>query len=117
MNFFHSKHSTVHKLAGIYIHAGVVLDGTIKTDQDIHFDGEINGHIATSGIFEAGANSQINANISARSITIDGIVTGQLIAPDGITLNPSAVADCDIQTNFPQIHHGAHFNGKITGSS
>lgn len=116
MNFLHTKQSTQEKLAGIYIHAGVKLEGILKTDQDIHVDGIINGQITTSGLFEAGANSQINATIIARSISSSGIIQGQLTAPDGITLNSSAVADCDMQTNFPQIHHGAHFNGKITGS-
>lgn len=116
MNFLHTKPISQDKLAGIYIHAGVKLNGTLNTDQDIHIDGSVAGQISTTGLVEASANSQIDAKISARSIAVSGIVHGQLIAPDGITFNTSAVADCDIKTNFPQIYHGAHFNGKITGS-
>ena len=62
-------------------------------------DGDIDGNLECSGAVIVGEKARIRGNITARSVTVSGIVLGDIWAPEGVHLAHSSVVMGDVQTH------------------
>lgn len=77
---------------------GSSIRGDIKINGFMRIDGDLEGNLETTGNVLVGENARIAGNITARSITVGGIIKGNVVAPEQVHLLPSSVVIGDIQT-------------------
>lgn len=87
----------------------VTIEGTLRSDGDVQFDGTINGNIH-SGVLTIGEKATINGEIVADDVTIYGRVVGTVRA-DNVHLMSSAHVEGDIFHNALAVETGAFFEG------
>jgi cytoskeletal protein CcmA (bactofilin family) len=94
--------------------------------QSIHFKGELTGNedLTIDGAVEGkidlkehhltiGKNGRIKADLHAKSITIIGEVTGQIVADEKVELQATGRLQGDILSPRLFIADGAHFKGSV----
>ncbi|CAM4237344.1 bactofilin family protein [Treponema peruense] len=77
---------------------GSSIRGDIKINGFMRIDGDLEGNLETTGNVLVGENARIAGNITARSITVGGIIKGNVVAPEQVHLLSSSVVIGDIQT-------------------
>ncbi|MCH5294987.1 MAG: polymer-forming cytoskeletal protein [Treponema sp.] len=77
---------------------GSAIKGNIKVDGFIRIDGDLDGDLAATGNVILGDNARIRGNITARSITVGGMVYGNIIAPEGVHLLSKSMVLGNVQT-------------------
>ncbi|WP_428770701.1 polymer-forming cytoskeletal protein [Treponema sp. HNW] len=80
------------------IGAGSFIKGDLRLEGFIRLDGDVDGNIETSGRIIIGDRARIRGNIRALSAVVNGIVEGDITAPEGIKLFSSASVRGDIIT-------------------
>lgn len=77
---------------------GSSIRGDIKINGFMRIDGDLEGNLETTGNVLVGENARIAGNITARSITVGGIIKGNVVAPEQVHLLSSSIVIGDIQT-------------------
>lgn len=92
----------------------VVIKGELSGSEDLYVDGQIEGSIDLKNhSLTVGPNGNVKANVSAKSITIQGKVDGSVTASDRLDLRKSAVVTGDVSTQRIAIEEGAFLKGKV----
>ena len=60
---------------------GSTIRGDMKINGFMSIDGDLDGNLETTGNVIVGRNARINGNITAKSVTVSGIVKGNIVAP------------------------------------
>lgn len=81
---------------------GSSFKGNLKINGCIHIDGDLDGNLDSTGNVIVGEHARINGSVTAKSITIGGIIKGDVIAPESVHLLSSSVVIGDIQTHHFQ---------------
>lgn len=100
--------------SGRGIAGGLRIVGEIKGRDDLFIAGEVSGsvYLPDCGI-HVGPNADINANMTARVIEIEGRVTGDLTASQRIAIRSSATVTGDVISPQIQIDEGCKFKGSV----
>lgn len=77
---------------------GSSIRGDIKINGFMRIDGDLEGNLETTGNVLVGENARIAGNITARYITVGGIIKGNVVAPEQVHLLSSSIVIGDIQT-------------------
>ncbi len=93
------------------IGAGSSFKGDLRVSGAVMVDGDIDGDLQTTGNIIVGEAARIRGNISAKSAVVNGIVLGDISAPESIKLNASSAVIGDIATRKLQIANGVVFHG------
>ena len=65
---------------------GALISGNITVSGFLRIDGDIDGNIQTMGRVIIGEEARIRGNIRAASVSVGGIVQGDIIAPDYVVV-------------------------------
>lgn len=108
------KSSSEERRVTAWIGQGVIIEGKIKSAQDLRIDGKVDGEIEVGdhGLI-VGAGAAIKANLVARSVVISGAVNGNITASDRIDLHPSGSVTGDVNSPRLVVADGAVINGKV----
>ena len=100
------------------ISRALVLEGEISGDENLHVDGRVKGIIRLTGDLVVGASGAVEAEIDARSIIIQGTVTGKALARRQFEVQPSGRFNGECTAASYEIREGAVFEGisKMSGS-
>lgn len=79
---------------------------------NLRINGKFEGSLTTKGVLIIGANADIKANICGEDVTIAGMVKGNIMATESLTLSSTAKVLGDIEAPLITIEKGAAFNGK-----
>ena len=93
------------------IGSGSIVTGDIKIQGSIRIDGDLDGNLECTSNVNIGTNARVNGNISAKSITVGGVVKGNILAPDSVTLMASSLVIGDIQTHRLQAEEDVVIHG------
>ena len=99
-----------------FAHLGrsVFIRGELSGSEDIFVDGQVEGTIQLSGnSLTIGPNGRIRANITAKNVTVNGSVDGNIESGERTDLRKSAVVKGDVRTRRIAIEEGAYFTGKL----
>ncbi|ERJ94195.1 bactofilin family protein [Treponema lecithinolyticum] len=94
------------------IGAGSFIKGDVHIDGFIRFDGDIDGNIETTGRIIIGEKARVRGNITASAAVINGIVQGDLIAPEGVRLFSTAAVRGDIVTKKLFVEENVFMQGQ-----
>ena len=91
--------------------SGTVIKGEVISDNDIRFDGTLNGNLTTKGKIIIGATGVINGEINCKNSDIFGKVEGKIRVSELLSLKSTAKISGDIITNKLAIEPNAIFTG------
>ena len=90
------------------------FEGTLRGLEDVVVDGEVEGTIRLpESSLTVGASGRINADIEARSVTVYGHVTGNVVCLERMRLCNTGTIDGDVKAPRILIEDGAVVRGKI----
>lgn len=92
----------------------VSIKGELSGSEDIVVDGRLEGSIQLSGNnLTVGPNGHVQANVTAKNVTVAGALQGNIQASERTELQKTAVVNGDVQTRRIAIEEGAYFKGKL----
>ena len=78
--------------------SGSLISGNVTVSGLLRIDGDIDGNIQTMGRVIIGEEARIRGNIRAASVSVGGIVQGDIIAPDYVIVLSSGMVIGSILT-------------------
>jgi len=98
----------------VNIGQSVVIKGELKGSEDLTVEGRVEGTIALNEhVLTIGANGNIQAKISAKSIIVLGTVVGNITASERVEIRDSGSVEGDIVSPRVAISEGARFLGSV----
>jgi cytoskeletal protein CcmA (bactofilin family) len=91
----------------------VTVQGGLKAENDLFFDGVIKGNVTCDGNISVGTNAHITGDVLGKNITVAGEVHGNIKADERLVLSSSARVNGDLTTQHISIAEGAVISGKI----
>jgi cytoskeletal protein CcmA (bactofilin family) len=89
------------------------IHGEIYSEEELFFDGEIDGAIEVRNLLTIGPNGKIKANVKAKELVVRGSIQGDVEATDRISIMNGASIVGDVKTAGIVIEDGAYFKGGI----
>jgi cytoskeletal protein CcmA (bactofilin family) len=90
------------------------LSGDIETGGFTRIDGSIRGNVTVRGRVVIGEKARMKSNVSGTSITLGGVVYGNVIASEQLIILSTALVLGDIITRRIQADEGCLIHGKVT---
>jgi cytoskeletal protein CcmA (bactofilin family) len=96
------------------ISAGLKIRGEISGSSDLHIEGEAHGKIRLSGgRVSVGPNGNVQADVDAREIVVEGTLQGNLKATESVRLGPSSRVQGSVLAPRIGIDDGARLRGQV----
>lgn len=89
------------------------IRGEVYSEEELFFDGEIDGAIEVRHLLTIGPNGKVKANVKARELVVSGSIQGNVEAGDRISIMNGASIVGDVKTAGIVIEDGAYFKGGI----
>ena len=97
-----------------HIGKSVIIKGELSGSEDLFLDGRVHGTIELAGHnLTIGPNGQVQANVSAKGVFLQGRLEGDVQASDRVELRGTAVMHGDIVAQRIAIEDGAYLKGKV----
>lgn len=110
---FSSDSSSSAPSAGKNILASdVEITGTLKFENELIFDGKLDGEILSEGVLTLGKNAQVKGEIKTKAVTVHGTVNGNISVTERCELKASSQLTGDLKAMRIVIEEGATFIGK-----
>jgi cytoskeletal protein CcmA (bactofilin family) len=100
-------------MAETIIGSTIVIDGELKSGEDISIRGTVKGKITTTADLFIEDGGQVQAEVETRSIEIKGSVNGNVTASDKYELKESGRVEGDVRAPRVLVADGARFKGNI----
>jgi len=92
----------------------VVIDGNITSAEDLIIEGKVSGTITAAGHeVTVGQAGQLNANISAKIVRIEGKVEGDISGGEKVIISKTGNVLGNIDAPRVTLEDGAKFKGSI----
>jgi cytoskeletal protein CcmA (bactofilin family) len=97
-----------------HIGKSFVLKGELSSDEDLRFDGTLEGHLQIDdATLTLGETASVEADIQAKQVIVHGTVQGSIAAGDRIELTANAKVNGTLIAERVVIADGASFNGGV----
>ena len=97
-----------------YLGASLHIKGEITGNEDLRLDSKVEGSISIGGFrLTVGQSSQVEGDIVAREVFVQGQVSGNISARDRLELKKGASVTGDLGTARIMIEDGAYFKGSV----
>lgn len=90
---------------------GVRVEGDFTSQGDVTIEGEVHGHVVTSGVLTVGSDAKLKADISAAEASVAGAIEGNVTVKQHLELKSSAQILGDITCETVSIEAGATLHG------
>ena len=90
----------------------VEISGTLKFDNELIFDGKLDGEIISEWVLTLGKNAQIKGEVKTKAVTVHGTVNGNITVSERCELKASSQLTGDLKAVRIIIEEGATFIGK-----
>lgn len=94
------------------ISAGTVLNGDLKSENDLRIDGTIHGNVISEAKVVIGPTGFVEGNIDGVHADISGRLTGNVVAKETVQLRSNGHIQGNITAASLQIEAGGVFNGQ-----
>lgn len=92
---------------------GVYVYGNMECPGFTRVDGNILGDLKAKGKVVIGEKARMKSNVSGTSVTIGGVVCGNVLASEGIVILATGLVRGDIITRRIQAEEGCFIHGKV----
>ncbi len=90
----------------------VEIKGTIKFDDELIFDGRLEGEVVSEGTLILGENSEIQGEVKTKAVSLSGRVQGNITVEEKCELKGRAQLIGDLKAARLVIEEGATFVGR-----
>ena len=90
---------------------GSTVSGDLRINGSVRLDGDVRGDLDTDGNVQIGERARLCGNLTAKSAIVGGIVLGDIIAKESVTLLSSAAVIGDIISQKVRIEEKVIFHG------
>jgi len=94
-----------------------IVDGTFKSDNAIKIRGTVAGEIESKSSIFVEAQANVNAKVTANSVTVAGQVNGQIFCRGRVEIRPSGRVIGEINAGTLIMQEGAFFEGNLKMSN
>ncbi|MEL6611746.1 MAG: polymer-forming cytoskeletal protein [Bacteroidota bacterium] len=94
------------------IGAGTVIEGSLRSQADIHIGGEIKGDVYVSGRTVVSPEGRIEGTLESASADLSGTVDGDVVVQGRLVLKSTARVNGNISTSKLVVEDGAVFTGR-----
>ncbi len=108
MAFFPTEDVSINTIIG----AGSMIRGKLAIAGFVRVDGDVDGGIETPSRLIIGDGARVRGDIEARSVTVGGVVQGDIIAPDGVTILASGMVLGSVITRRLQVDDQVLLQGR-----
>ena len=92
----------------------IIIKGEISGDEDLIIEGKVEGTVkVTSHTVTVGATGKVKANIDAKTVKIDGEVTGDILGGEKVIISKAGRVRGNIVSPRVTLEDGAQFKGSI----
>lgn len=91
---------------------GTFIRGEIRIAGFVRIDGDVDGNLETPGRVIVGENARVRGDIRSLVATIGGVVQGDVIAPEGVTILSSGMVIGNVITKKLQVEDYVLLNGR-----
>ena len=95
------------------IPSGITLEGELRSEDEIEISGQVRGKIETRGAVRVDTGADVAAEVSGKSVSIAGQLTGNVTAEDRVDLQPGGKLIGDVRAARLTIADGASFKGNV----
>lgn len=92
---------------------GTSVKGDIEASGFTRVDGNLRGNLDAAGRIVVGAHARMKSNISGTSITIGGVVYGNILASEQLVVLSTALVLGDVITRRIQVDEGCLIHGRV----
>lgn len=90
------------------------IDGDLRGEEDLRIEGDVKGTVQLrNNTLTIGSEGKINANVYAKSITVDGLMEGDIFGSERVTIRKNAQVNGNITAPRVSLEDGAKFKGSI----
>ncbi|RLD17742.1 MAG: polymer-forming cytoskeletal protein [Caldiserica bacterium] len=90
---------------------GTVIQGEVRSNNDIRVDGVIKGTLQSNSKVVIGAKGKVEGDVLCKNADVSGSIKGRIEVNELLFLKSTAVIDGDIIANKLVVESGAKFNG------
>ena len=94
------------------IGVGTTIEGSINSNENIRFDGNLNGNLNTKGKVFIGQSGTVTGEIRCKNCEVEGVVDGKVVVEELLSLRSMSKLYGEIKTGKLAIEPGATFTGK-----
>ena len=106
--------SADEKRTAAWIGKALRIEGRIVSQENLTIDGQIDGTIEVGDHnLVVGAGAAVTADLTAKTITINGTVKGNVLASERVNLQATGSVDGDITTPRLVMADGAIIKGRV----
>jgi cytoskeletal protein CcmA (bactofilin family) len=92
----------------------ISVDGKLRGEEDLVIEGKVKGTVELkNNSVTIGNQGDVQADIFAHTIYVDGTINGNLVASEQVVIRKSARVSGSIAAPRVSLEDGAHFNGSI----
>lgn len=95
-----------------FLDEGTSFVGELSFSNTMRIDGKFDGKIKSKNVLIVGETAEIKGEIDVSNISINGKVSGKIIADKKVEIHSKGQVFCDITTQKLVIEDGAFFKGK-----
>jgi cytoskeletal protein CcmA (bactofilin family) len=95
-----------------HLSSDVEIKGTLKFQNDLVFDGKIEGEIISNATLTVGKSAHVQGEVKSKSVIIHGSVQGNIDVAERVELKATAQLIGDLRAGRIIIEDGATFVGK-----
>ncbi|TFG91192.1 MAG: polymer-forming cytoskeletal protein [Candidatus Atribacteria bacterium] len=94
------------------IGVGTTIEGSINSNENIRFDGNLIGNLNTKGKVFIGQSGTVTGEIRCKNCEVEGVVDGKIVVEELLSLRSMSKLYGEIKTGKLAIEPGATFTGK-----
>ena len=94
------------------IGVGTTIEGSINSNENIRFDGNLIGNLNTKGKVFVGQSGKVQGEIRCNNCEVEGVVDGKVVVTELLSLRSMSKVYGEIKTGKLAIEPGATFTGK-----
>jgi len=90
------------------------IDGDLRGEEDLLIEGDVTGTVQLrNNTLTIGSEGKISANVYAKSVTVDGLMQGDIFASERVCIRKSAQVNGNVTAPRVSLEDGAKFKGSI----
>jgi cytoskeletal protein CcmA (bactofilin family) len=102
-----------HGADATVIARGVRVEGDFVSQGEVVIEGDVNGHVTTSGALTIGSEAKLKADIQATEASVAGTIHGNVTVKGRLELKATANITGDVTCETAVIEAGACLSGKV----
>lgn len=91
-----------------------VIMGDVHAEEDIRFDGRIEGNITCKGKIVFGTESQVVGDVFSAHVDVLGKITGTIHCTDTLILRSTSIFVGNIKTKVLEVEPGSRIEGTVS---